>query len=108
MQLQMRPRRNRVHLKVNSRRNRHLCGILFHRPSRYPQSVQASLLFPAQPGLTPEIAPTWGLASDVFHITEKCSRLQAIHPNNRLTGRPGIAMRQCFNCEDIIRTKRSG
>jgi hypothetical protein len=41
-------------------------------------------------------------------ITEKCNRLQAIHPNNRVTGKPGIAMRQCFNCEDIIRTKRSG
>jgi hypothetical protein len=70
--------------------------------------VQETLLFPSEPGLTPEIPPTWGIGSDVYHITEKCSRLQAIHPNNRETGKPGIAMRQCFNCEDIIRTKRSG
>jgi len=70
--------------------------------------VQSTLLFPTQPDLTPEIPPTWAEASDIFHITDKCSRLQAIHANNRITGKPGIAMRQCFNCEDIIRTKRSG
>jgi hypothetical protein len=80
----------------------------FHRGSRYPCRVQPSLLFPTQPELTPEIPPTWAEASDVFHITERCSRLQAIRPNNRVTGRPGVAMRRCYNCEDIIRTKRAG
>ncbi len=70
--------------------------------------MQSTLLFPTQPDLTPEIPPTWAEGSDVFHITEKCNRLQAIHSNNRITGKPGIAMRQCFNCEDIVRTKRSG
>ena len=68
----------------------------------------STLLFPAQPELTPEIAPTWSEGSDVFHITEKCKRLKAILPNNRITGKPGISLRQCFTCEDIIRTKRSG
>jgi hypothetical protein len=70
--------------------------------------VQSTLLFPHQPDLTPEIPPTWAEGSDVFHITDKCNRLQSIHLNNRVTGKPGVAMRQCFNCEDIIRTKRSG
>jgi hypothetical protein len=70
--------------------------------------VQPALLFPAQPELTPEIPPTWTEGSEVFHITVKCKRLQTIQPKNRLTGRPGIAMRQCFTCEDIIRAKRSG
>ena len=70
--------------------------------------MNSALLFPTQPELTPEIPPTWSEASDVFHVTEKCKRLKAIHPNNRITGRPGVAMRQCFTCEDIIRAKRSG
>ena len=55
-----------------------------------------------------ELPPTWSEGSLIFHITEKCQRLQAIRRNRRITGRPGAAMRQCFHCEDIIRTKRSG
>jgi hypothetical protein len=81
---------------------------LFHRQSLYPEAVQPTLLFPAQSDLTPEIPPTWSEDSAIYHITAKCTRLQAIHRNNRLTGKPGAAMRPCFNCEDIIRTKRSG
>lgn len=77
-------------------------------PGRYPKQVQPDLLFPQQPELTPEIPPTWAEQSDIFHITERCKRLQAIHNNRRITGKPGVKMRQCFNCEDIIRTKRSG
>lgn len=65
-------------------------------------------LFPDQPDLTPEIPPTWCEGSEVFHTTEKCNRLQAIHRNKRITREtPFPGLRQCFNCEDIIRTKRS-
>jgi hypothetical protein len=70
--------------------------------------MQPSLQFPDQPNLSPEIPPTWCENSDVFHTTEKCTRLQAIRKNQRISGKPGIRLRQCFNCEDIIRTKRAG
>jgi len=70
--------------------------------------VQPTLLFPSQPELTPEIPPTWCEGSEVYHTSERCTRLQAIQRNKRLSGKPGAAMRQCFNCEDIIRAKRSG
>jgi hypothetical protein len=70
--------------------------------------MQSMLLFPEQPDLTPEIPPTRSGDGDVFHITEKCSRLQAIHAVNRVTGKPNRSMRQCFNCEDIIHAKRAG
>jgi hypothetical protein len=77
--------------------------------SLYPETVQTGLLFDeTHPDLTPEIPPTWCEGSEVFHTTEKCTRLQAIQRNKRITGKPGIAMRQCFNCEDIIRAKRLG
>jgi hypothetical protein len=69
------------------------------------------LLFPEQPDLTPEIPPTWCEGSDVFHTTEKCTRLQAIPRSKRvryLSGKPAVGLRQCFNCEDIIRSKRAG
>jgi hypothetical protein len=59
-------------------------------------------------GDEPELPPTWCEGSDVFHTAEKCTRLKAIRRNKRITGKPGIKMRLCFNCEDIIRTKRSG
>jgi len=80
----------------------------FHSQSLYPETVQTGLLFETHPDLTPEIPPTWCEGSEVFHTTEKCTRLQAIQRNKRITGKPGVAMRQCFNCEDIIRAKRLG
>jgi hypothetical protein len=56
-----------------------------------------------------ELPPTWSEGSEVFHTTEKCNRLQAIRRNRRVTGKlPPSRMRLCFNCEDIVRTKRSG
>jgi len=70
--------------------------------------MQTSLQFPDQSELTPEIAPTWAANSDVFHTTERCSRLRAIPSRNRVMGKPNDRLRQCFNCEDIIRTKRRG
>ena len=70
--------------------------------------VLTATLFPTEPELTPEIPPTWCEGSEVYHITEKCSRLKAIQRNKRVSGKPGVAMRQCFNCEDIIRAKRLG
>ena len=80
-----------------------------HPLSLYPETVQTGLLFDeTHPDLTPEIPPTWCEGSEVFHTTEKCTRLKAIHRNKRIQGKPGVSMRQCFNCEDIIRTKRSG
>lgn len=68
-------------------------------------------LFPEQPDLTPEIPPTWCEGSEVFHTTEKCTRLQAIPRPKRIrytSGKPAPHLRQCFNCEDIIRAKRLG
>ncbi len=70
--------------------------------------MQPRLEFPDHEELTPEIPPTWVEESDVFHTTEKCTRLQAIPRNRREQGRPGVKRRLCFNCEDILRTKRSG
>ncbi len=55
-----------------------------------------------------ELPPTWVDGSEVFHTTEKCQRLQAIPRNRRVSGKPGVKLRLCFNCEDIVRTKRSG
>jgi len=72
------------------------------------EKMQPSLQFPDQSELTPEIPPTWAANSDVFHTTERCSRLRAIPSRNRVTGKPHGQLRQCFNCEDIIRTKRRG
>ncbi len=66
------------------------------------------LHFPDTAELSPEIPPTWSVGSGVFHITEKCTRLQAILRNRREKGRPGVGRRLCFNCDDILRTKRSG
>jgi len=66
------------------------------------------LEFPDQPEISPEIPPTWSAESDVFHTTERCTRLQAIPRNRRERGKPGVGRRLCFNCEDILRTKRSG
>ena len=76
-----------------------------------PDEETAEPVAPGQPklfGEEPEMPPTWSEGSLVFHTTEKCSRLQAIRRNRRITGRPGAAMRPCFNCEDILRTKRRG
>jgi hypothetical protein len=70
--------------------------------------MQPSLNFPDQVDLTPEIPPTWAANSDVYHVTERCGRLRAIPSSNRVTGEPPGKLRQCFNCEDIIRTKRRG
>jgi hypothetical protein len=72
------------------------------------EEMQPSLQFPDQNELTPEIPPTWAANSDVFHTTERCSRLRAIPSRNRVTGKPHGQLRQWFNCEDIIRTKRRG
>lgn len=63
---------------------------------------------PAGFGEEPELPPTWTEDSLIFHTTEKCTRLQAIRKNRRISGRPGVAMRPCFNCEDILRAKRTG
>lgn len=54
------------------------------------------------------LPPTWVEGSAVFHTTERCQRLPAIPRNRRVSGKPGVRLRLCFNCEDIARTKRSG
>jgi hypothetical protein len=72
------------------------------------EGMQPSLEFPDQIDLTPEIPPTWAASSEVFHITERCGRLRAIPSSKRVTGKPDSKLRQCFNCVDIIRTKRRG
>jgi hypothetical protein len=73
--------------------------------------MQSMPLFAEQPDLTPEIPPTWCEGSDVFHTVEKCNRLQAIPRDKRIrymTGKAAPGLRQCFNCEDIVRAKRAG
>ncbi len=72
-------------------------------PTSTSQSFFASLF-----GEDVELPPTWTEGSDVYHTIERCTRLQAIRRNRRITGKPGTAMRLCFNCDDIIRAKRSG
>jgi hypothetical protein len=59
--------------------------------------------------LNPEIPPTWGEGSEVYHTTERCNRLRAVAPTRRRSSRlPPSSMRLCFNCEDIIRAMRRG
>ena len=64
---------------------------------------------PAEPafGEEPELPPTWSEHSRIFHTTEKCTRLQAIRRNRRITGNPGLRD-HCLNCLDIVTTKRRG
>ena len=70
--------------------------------------MQPSIPFPDQQNLTPEIPPTWAEGSGVYHVCERCTRLRVIPKSKRLTGKPHSGLRQCFNCEDIIRAKRRG
>ncbi len=58
-------------------------------------------------GEEPDLPPTWSEHSRIFHTTEKCTRLQAIRRNRRITGKPGLRG-HCLNCLDIISTKRRG
>lgn len=58
-------------------------------------------------GEEPELPPTWSEHSRIFHTTEKCTRLQAIRRNRRITGNPGLRD-HCLNCLDIVTTKRRG
>ena len=58
-------------------------------------------------GQEPELPPTWSENSRIFHTTAKCTRLQAIRPNRRISGKPGLR-EHCLNCIDITATKRRG
>lgn len=58
-------------------------------------------------GEEPDLPPTWSENSRTFHTTEKCTRLQAIRRNRRITGNPGLRD-HCLNCLDIVSTKRRG
>ena len=58
-------------------------------------------------GEEPDLPPTWSEHSRIFHTTEKCTRLQAIRRNRRITGNPGLRD-HCLNCLDIVSTKRRG
>ena len=62
---------------------------------------------PVHFGDEPELPPTWSEHSAIFHTTEKCTRLQAIRRNRRITGNPGLRQ-HCLNCIDIAATKRRG
>jgi hypothetical protein len=77
-------------------------------PARRLDNVQPSIPFADNDELTPEIPPTWTEGSAVFHITGRCGRLRVIPKSKRISGKPHGKLRQCFNCEDIIRTKRRG
>ncbi len=78
-----------------------------------PKSHVPSQASPSAPspepafGEEPELPPTWSEQSRIFHTTEKCTRLQAIRRNRRITGNPGLRD-QCLNCLDIVSTKRRG
>jgi hypothetical protein len=58
-------------------------------------------------GDEPELPPTWSEGSAMYHTSEKCNRLRAILPNNRVQGKPGLR-EHCLTCEDIAATKRRG
>jgi hypothetical protein len=52
--------------------------------------------------------PTWAEDGRVYHVTPRCNLFQRIRKNRRISGTPNSTLRQCFNCEDIIRTTRAG
>ena len=58
-------------------------------------------------GEEPDLPPTWSEHSRIFHTTEKCTRLQAIRRNRRISGNPGLRA-HCLNCLDIVATRRRG
>ena len=74
-----------------------------HPPVSSPRSSSSAPAF----GEEPELPPTWSEHSRIFHTTEKCTRLQAIRRNRRITGNPGLR-HHCLNCLDITSTKRRG
>ena len=71
------------------------------QPPRPPQGTAPAF------GEEPDLPPTWSEHSRIFHTTEKCTRLQAIRRNRRITGNPGLRD-HCLNCLDIVSTKRRG
>ncbi len=71
-----------------------------------PPLIAATPTAPAF-GEEPDLPPTWSEHSRIFHTTEKCTRLQAIRRNRRITGNPGLRD-HCLNCLDIVTTKRRG
>lgn len=54
-----------------------------------------------------ELPPTWSEDSSIFHTWAKCTRLQAIRRNRRITGNPGLRQ-HCLNCISIAGTHRRG
>ncbi len=66
---------------------------------------------PAGPTLFPDtdtdLPPTWSEGSAIFHTWSKCTRLQSIHRNRRVTGNPGLR-EHCLNCISIAATHRRG
>ena len=88
----------------------------FSRPAPDPEGEPATAVPPPRSsspaiapafGEAPELPPTWSEGSRIFHTTEKCTRLQAIRRNRRVTGNPGLRD-HCLNCLDIVSTKRRG
>ena len=63
---------------------------------------------PLFPGEDNTLPPTWVDGAEVYHTVAQCSRLQEIRRHRRVTGKPGVKLRLCWNCEDILRAKRSG
>ena len=55
----------------------------------------------------PDLPPTWSEHSSIFHTTERCTRLQSIRRNRRVTGSPG-SRDHCLNCIAIAATLRRG
>ncbi len=54
-----------------------------------------------------DLPPTWSEHSRIFHTAERCTRLQSIRRNRRVTGSPG-SRDHCLNCIAIAATLRRG
>ena len=79
-------------------------------PDRTSQPATAGAPTPRSPtifGEQDELPPTWSEDSGIFHTWAKCTRLQSIRRNRRITGNPGLRA-HCLNCISIAATHRRG
>ncbi len=74
-----------------------------HPASAAGAAPRATTIF----GEQDELPPTWSEHSTIFHTWAKCTRLQSIRRNRRITGNPGLR-EHCLNCISIAATHRRG
>lgn len=70
-------------------------------------AAASSRTIPTIFGTEDELPPTWSENSPIFHTWAKCTRLQSIRRNRRITGNPGLRQ-HCLNCISIAATHRRG